>query len=131
MPFSGGEVSVLGPHGLSRPPWGSFAGKVGGLVWTSLGKFFLYTNAEWATSVVFQLEVTFRSTSGLVAMRLYDVTAAAPVSNSQLSTSSSNIARYRSSAFSMVDGNEYRIQTGVSSGAAGAVLGASLVGVSP
>ncbi len=27
MPFSGSEVSVQGPWGVSRPPWASFAGK--------------------------------------------------------------------------------------------------------
>ena len=28
MPFSGSQVSVLGPWGVSRPQWASFAGKV-------------------------------------------------------------------------------------------------------
>jgi len=27
MPFSGNEVSILGPLGVSKPPWASFAGK--------------------------------------------------------------------------------------------------------
>ncbi len=102
-----------------------------GLSWTSTGKFFLFTQSEWATAVVYQLETSFRSTDASeVGVRLYDVTAAATVSGSEITKTSTTMARHRSSALTLVDGHEYRVQVGVD-GSAGAILGASVLALAP
>ncbi len=129
MPFSGSEVSVLGPSGVSRPPWASFAGKVS-FTWTSVGALFLFTTANWSDGRSLRLESTFRATSNEVRVRLYDETAVAAVLSSELTTSSTTLARSRTAELTLVDGNEYRVQVGVDS-SAGAIVGASLVGLPP
>ena len=102
------------------------------IAFTAIGKLFLFTASEWVSPVVFHLETTFRATSCTVYVRLFDETAAAAVMNSQVSTASSTVARYRSaSAMTLVDGHEYRIQVGVDGGAAGAILGASVIALTP
>lgn len=102
------------------------------IAFTTIGKLFLFTASEWASAVVFHLEATFRATSGTVYVRLFDETAAAAVAGSQISTSSSTVVRQRSaSAITLVNGNEYRIQVGVDGGAAGAILGASVLALTP
>ena len=82
--------------------------------------------------MVFQLESTFRSTdSNQVGVRLFNITTSMFVPNTQLTTSSTAPMRKRSSAFNMVDGNEYRLQVGVTAGAAGAVAMGSIVATIP
>ena len=130
MAFSGSEVSVLGPSGVSHPPWASFAGKSAGFTWTSVGALFLFTTANWSSGISIRLESTFRATSSEVKVRLYDESAASAVSSSELTTSGTTLARRRTSALTLVDGNEYRVQVGVQ-GSAGAIVGASLVGLPP
>lgn len=97
-------------------------------VFTSVGKIFLFTASEWASVVLFHVEATYRATTGTVRIRLFDLTAAAAVVSSEVSTASSTLARARSSAITLVDGHEYRLQVGVDSGAAGAIVGASILG---
>ena len=126
--FAGGHVYWWLPQQIITGP---IAVPDVGITYTTLGKLFLYTASEWATAVVYHLEATFRATSGTVYVRLFDETAAAAVTNSEVSTSSSTVARYRSSAVTLVDGNEYRIQVGIDPSAAGAILGASVLGLTP
>ena len=94
---------------------------------TLIGKIFLFTASEWAAAVMFHVEATYRATTGTVRIRLFDLTAGAEVASSEVSTSSSTLARARSSAMTLVDGHEYRLQVGVDTGAAGAIVGASVV----
>ena len=102
-----------------------------GLTYTSTGKFFLFTSSEWASTIVYKLETSFRATSGEVGVRLFDVTAAAAVANSEVTKTSTTLARHRTSALTLVDGHEYRMQVGIASGAAGAIVGAAIVGLTP
>ena len=102
-----------------------------GLAYTSTGKFFLFTSNEWAATIVYKLETSFRATSGEVGVRLFDVTAAAAVANSEVTKTSTTLARHRTSALTLVDGHEYRMQVGIASGAAGAIVGAAIVGLTP
>ncbi len=101
-----------------------------GFAWTSLGKLFLYTSANWSSGISIRLESTYRATSSEVKVRLYDESAASAVSSSELTTSGTTLARSRTSALTLVDGNEYRVQVGVQS-SAGAIVGASLIGLPP
>jgi hypothetical protein len=110
---------------------GAMAAAGAALTYTSVGKFFLFTASEWASAVIYKLETTFRATTGEVGVRLFDVTAGAEVAGSEVLTSATALARYRSGAVTLVDGNEYRIQVGVDVGAAGAIVGASVLGLTP
>ena len=102
------------------------------LAYTTLGPIFLFTAAEWASGCVFKLEASFRSTNGgKVGVRLFDVTGGLGVNGTAMSKTSTSLARHRSSAFTMIDGNEYRLQVGVNVSAEGAVLGAKILGLSP
>ncbi len=106
---------------------GPIAAAAAGLVYTTIGKFFLFTTAEWASEVLFKLEASFRSTSGgSVGVRLIDAASLAVVTNSEILTSSTTPARYRSAQIVLTDAREYRIQIGISSGEAGGILGAAI-----
>ncbi len=102
----------------------------GGFAWTSIGRLFLFTAAIWSSGISLRLESTFRATSSEVRVRLYDETDATAVLSSVLTTSSTTLARSRTAELTLVDGNEYRVQVGVQS-SAGAIVGASLVGLPP
>ena len=97
--------------------------------WTSVGKLFLFTAAQWASAIDMRMEATFRATTGEVGVRLFNETDSVAVTNSEMVTSSSTLARARSSAITLVDGKEYRIQVGVNTGAAGGLVGGSIVGL--
>ncbi len=96
-------------------------------VFVSVGKIFLFADAEWNDVLDFFLEVTLRATAGVAVARLFDVTAGAPVTNSVITTTSSTSVRVRSSALTLVDGNEYQIQFGSNVSSAGAAFGGQLI----
>ncbi len=127
--FAGGHTWWFLPNQIIGGPVSSTT--VSPLAWTSTGKLFLFTQSEWAAAVVYKLEASFRSTdSNEVGVRLYDVTAAAVVAGSEILKTSTSLARHRSGSLTLVDGNEYRLQVGVDA-SAGAILGASLLGLTP
>jgi hypothetical protein len=104
-------------------------------LWRDLvGSVFLYTAANWGV-VSWFVEVTMRSTSAKALARLWDVTAASAVAGSLVlvDAGASGVllvpTRVRSSALTLTDGHEYRIQYGVQDGGAGAAIGATLIAV--
>ena len=101
------------------------------IVYTSTGPVFLFTSAQWASTVEHRLETFFRATSGLAAVRLFDLTAVAFVTGSTEMTSSSQRTRRRTGPLALRTGREYRLQVGVAGGAAGAIIGATLIGLTP
>lgn len=70
-----------------------------------------------------------RATTGTARARLYDETAGTAVASSTLDTSSATLARYRTGALTLTDGDVYRSQFGVTSGDAGETHGAKLIGI--
>ena len=125
--FAGAHTYWFLPNQLIR---GAVAVAVS-LTWTSVGKLFLFTSDQWASTVELKLESSFRATSGNVGVRLFDVTAAAAVAASEITKTSTSLARHRTASLAMIDGHEYRMQVGVGSGAAGAIVGASIIGLTP
>ena len=98
-------------------------------VWTEYGSPFLYTAPNWNAAVAFFLEAWMRSTGGIVRARLFDLTASAPVTNSEISTASGTNVRLRSSAVTFTDGNIVVAQFGKDSGATGTFRGAKIIGI--
>ncbi len=96
------------------------------LTYTSVGKRFLYTSAEWSTILDFFFEVTMTATSNEICARLYDITAAAEVSGSVLATASASQVRLRTAALTLIDGHEYQAQFGTQA-ATGSAAGAQLI----
>ncbi len=126
--FAGGHTWWFLPDQLISGP---IAVTAAALAYTSTGKLFLFTQSEWAAAVVFKLETTFRSTDASeVGVRLFDETAAAAVAGSEVTAISTTLGRKRSGPITLADGHEYRVQVGVAS-SAGAILGASVVGLTP
>ena len=126
--FAGAHTYWFLPAQLIR---GRIAAAVAGKTWTSVGKFFLFTAAQWASGVDMRMETTFRATTGEVGVRLFNETDGAAVAGSEIVTSSSTLARARSGAIALIDGKEYRMQVGVDAGAAGALVGGSIVALKP
>lgn len=93
--------------------------------WTSFGG--LYLQREDLYGALATLEVCMRQTTGTVYARLYDVTAAAAVSGSQVSTASGTFVLVESDELDLVDGHEYRAQFGKVSGDAGELYSARLI----
>lgn len=100
------------------------------VIWLESGQRWLYTAANWAARSWY-LEATFRSLAGGATSRvkLYDLTAAADVASSEVTSMSATISRQRSSALSLVDGHEYEVQFGSGGGFSAAGRGARLLGV--
>lgn len=82
----------------------------------------LFTAANWSPDRAIVFEASIRATAGTARARLFDVTAAAAVANSEVTTTSSSMTRLRSAAITLVDGNEYRMQTGKAVGSTGFYL---------
>lgn len=104
-------------------------------MWRDLaGSTFLYTAANWGAPQWY-LEVSVRSTSAKALARLYNVTAGAEVSGSVVTVDAGAAGvllvptRVRSSALTLVNGNEYRVQYGVQDGGAGAAVSAKLIAI--
>jgi hypothetical protein len=107
------------------------------VLWRSLvGAAFSYAAANY-NSVTWYLEVYVRSTSAKSFARLWDVTAAAAVANSTVTIDAGAIGvllvptRVRSSALTLVDGHEYRVQYGVEDIGSGAAVSARLIVIAP
>ena len=101
---------------------------------TVSGSAFSYAAANWI-GVSWYLEAYVRATSAKAMARLYDVTAGAEVADSIVTVNagssgvSSTPTRVRSSALTLVDGHEYRVQYGVQDGGAGEAVGAKLIAI--
>ena len=126
------QQTRLGVSGFPRPPQ-TFAAKdeVVGVVWTSAGHpdvLFLFTSANWAKNS-FLLETMIRQTSGTAQARLYNNTDGAAVASSDLSSTSGTFERKRSSAFTLTDGKEYRVQYGTTAADGGEGYGGKLIHV--
>lgn len=100
------------------------------IIWLVSGQRWLYTAANWAARSWY-FEATFRSLAGGATSRakLYDITAAADVANSEVTSTSATISRQRSAALTLVDGHEYEARFGSGGGFSAAGLGARLLGV--
>ncbi len=120
------QVTALYPWGVAGR-FRTFSPKAAAFIFVSLDKRFLYTSANFGAGVNHYLEVHVRANTGTAFARLYDVTAAAVVSGSTVSTTSSSIARLRSSALTLVDGNEYVVQFGKAPADSADKLGADLI----
>lgn len=93
--------------------------------WTSRGKH--WDNYWGAVQATFSAYI--RATAGTIRARLYNVTAAAAVTNSEVSTTSATadlITSTPSTGFTLVDGDTYQAQTGVDTGATGEWHGCSV-----
>ncbi len=102
-----------------------------GIVYTSVGGFFLFTASEWADTIMFRMEAKFRSTNGgSVAVRLFDESDMAAVAGSEITTTSTTMTRRRTAPLVLTDDNEYRIQVGVNAGATGAIIRGTVLGLS-
>lgn len=90
----------------------SFAAKPAGYTWTNVGRSFTYVAANFA-SVSIYLEAWLRRATGTARADLYDVTAAAQVASSEVTTTSATYVSERSAALTLVDGHVYRKRVGV------------------
>jgi len=70
--------------------------------------FFLYTSSEWDGTLNFYYESNLRTDSGIGYSILYDDTASATVSGSEVSTSSTSFVRVRSGSFSLTNSHVYK-----------------------
>ena len=114
-------VTRLGLMGVARGAYGDFVAKPpAGLAFVSLDVVpFLFIAAEYGAGVGHYFQAFLRATVGVAYARLFDKTADAEVADSQVSTSSSTHTRQRSGALTLVDGNEYVPQFGLTGGDAG------------
>ena len=84
--------------------------------YTNLGGAFYYETANWV-DVEWYYEVYMLATAGTVYARLYDITAAAVVADSEVSTASATYVRVRTaSVLTLVDTHEYVAQVGAVTG---------------
>lgn len=100
------------------------------VIWLNSGQRWLYTAADWAARSWY-FEATFRSLAGGATSRakLYDLTAAADVADSEVTSTSATISRQRSAALTLVDGHEYETRFGSGGGFSAVGRGARLLGV--
>lgn len=100
------------------------------IIWLESGQIWLYTAANWAARSWY-FEATFRSLAGgaISRAKLYDLTAAADVADSELMSTSATISRQRSVALTLVNGHEYEARFGSGGGISAAGRGARLLGV--
>lgn len=98
----------------------------GGVAYTSCGVPFLYTAANWL-GAAFYHEAYMKATSGTVYARIYDVTAAAEVASSEISTAETSSTRLRSLAITLTDTHVYMLQTGTTG--AGEIKGGQLIAI--
>ena len=115
--FSPGSVKFI-------PTLGFIASTV---VWVTMGSPWLFTSSNWESGVTYAYEVVMRASSGTALGRLYNNTAAAAVSSSEVLTTSATLVRVRSSTVTLVDGNEYAAQFGSDSSSTGKARGAKMI----
>lgn len=99
----------------------------GGFAYTYYGSPFLFTAANWKTGILVYAEAYFRATTGTVYTDLYDLTSAALVASSTLTTSAATFTRVRSAALTLTDGHEYRFRISKTGVDAGEILSAKLI----
>jgi hypothetical protein len=83
------------------------------IIWRTHPRQYPYVSTEWGVRNAFYLDVMLKAVTGTMYARLWDKTAAAAVTGSQISTTESDWTRVRSSALALTSGNEYRVQTGL------------------
>lgn len=88
---------------------------------------FLFDQAQHKVSNRYYLEAYFRATTGTGHVELYDVTAAAVVAGSRVTNATSTLARLRSGAITLVDGNQYQTRLVVADGDVGGYLASVIV----
>lgn len=95
-----------------------------GVAYTTVGGSWLYTAANWGT-VAFHFEAFLRATAGTVRARLYNTTDSVAVAGSEVTTAAAVFNRQRSGDIvgNLIDGKEYRAQTGIGGGDAGEIHG--------
>ena len=93
------------------------------------GRPFLFTSANWGATVIFNMEVFIRSTSGTAEVELYNVTDGIIVTGSNVSTASASFVRLRSGTITLTDGKEYRLQLKREASGGGAILGGHLIAI--
>ncbi len=99
------------------------------IVYVSMGHIFVFTLSNWSPLPTWYIETTMRATSGTARARLYDLTDAAEVADSAITTASATHARVRSAAIALTDAHEYEAQFGTTAGDSGEARGADLIGV--
>ena len=92
----------------------------------TFGAPFLFEATRWPSGGL-ALEVFMRATAGTIHARLYDTTADAPVSGSDLSTVETGFTRLRSGGLPLIDGHVYRVQFGKGGTDGGEYMTAQLV----
>ena len=97
------------------------------LSFVNYGSAFLFTAANWKSTVAVYFEVYMRATTGTVYARLWDVTTASVVTDSLLSTADVSFDRLRSAVISLEDGHEYIVQVGKEGADAGEVKSGRVV----
>lgn len=94
---------------------------------TAIGAPFVFTAANWTAVTAIKFSAYFRALYGTVYVDLYDVTAAAQVSGSQLSTASLTDTLQTSAAITLVDGHTYVARTNKSNNDAGMITATNLI----
>lgn len=123
------NTPTIGTHPRIIYPAAPFMiGQTPTVVFALHGKTFLYTAANWPT-LSWYLEADMRATTGTARARLWDVTAGAAVASSDITTTSTTFTQVRSSAVTLTDAHEYRIQYGTFPGDNGETRGATLIGI--
>ena len=97
--------------------------------WVSHGTPFLYTTANWTAGSSMYFETYIRRTTGIAEARLYNVTDAVGVVNSNVAASTSSFIRLRSGAITLIDGKTYIAQFGAAKADAGEALGAKIINI--
>lgn len=112
---------LVGQNNIAVFPFGSFTEAP-----TAIGQPFVFTAANWTGTYEVRLLAYFRAVLGTVYVDLYDSTAGAQVAGSLLTTSSTSLTSYVSSALTLVDGHTYFARVSKDTGASGIVQGADI-----
>jgi hypothetical protein len=91
------------------------------------GKTFTYTAANWP-ALEWYFEADMRAPSGAARAHLWDVTDGVSVTDSELKSTSSTFARFRSNLLTLVDGHKYRAEFATIEGDSGEVRSATVIG---
>lgn len=95
-------------------------------LYNTVGGIFLYTDANWSNTVLY-FEAYFRSVSGEVVARLYNVTDDTPVADSPVSVVATSLTRVRSTVITLEDGKEYVPQLGALVGHSGIIRSTEII----
>jgi hypothetical protein len=92
------------------------------------GKLWRYLTNQWGSVYKFRLSASMLATSGVVYAQLYDLTAAAAVSSTQIHTTSATITEVLSGTFTPVNNHLYGVRFGKIGADAGEGYGADVIG---